>query len=636
MPLFNPVTPAAPVGRTVTATGVAATDTAALSAAITAAAPAGSPVFLTPSETTYSVNEPLVIGPLGSDSGTQPAPGLMSFAGAAHFGDYSGDQAASQIVAAAAFPSGSFLVDYQQTTGENSGGEGPGGGIIQGVALACASLAAGIRLQGPRGFTVRGVNVTHAASPSSPGDTSSGGFNVTALTENHTAGAYNHFEQVTVTDGGGDGFYSNGEFTDTYLNCHAFGNAAAQVHLDTNFQGEWIGGDVEGGNYGFLIETQVAATVSGAVMFQAPATLKNAVRINGGSPGSSLSPLSPGLLFTGCYFMNAPTSGTGEADGAVVYIHKDSTYVPRIRFIGCTFAAGTYTTDWVYTDSAITAAGAFVEFVNCTFLGSPITNQVNDQSGICTFTGCTGLAAGNTPVSGQYLCPPTQYAPSAETSLATASATLAAPTGAASTVAAGSNGGEVSAIGTWSSPSAGVLDVANGTLFPAGGGTVTVAASGPTTAVVTYTGVSGNSLTGCAYVSGSATGTVATGGAVTLTSSAVSTGNFTAPPSGTVMVTVTLIPNMGVTGNASFALAAHGSVSTLYGYAATPLVAQPNLTVYTLQFLVTGLTATDSYDFDLLFAASGGHTLTIYAVGQSTTTPTGTNGAPVVMTVQAV
>ena len=47
-----------------------------------------------------------------------------------------------------------------------------------------------------------------------------------------------------------------------------------------------------------------------------------------------------------------------------------------------------------------------------------------------------------------------------------------------------------------------------------------VAASGSTTAVVTYTGISGNTLTGCAYVSGSATGTVSTGGAVTLASGA--------------------------------------------------------------------------------------------------------------------
>jgi hypothetical protein len=83
------------------------------------------------------------------------------------------------------------------------------------------------------------------------------------------------------------------------------------------------------------------------------------------------------------------------------------------------------------------------------------------------------------------------------------------------TVGSGSNGGEISQIATWSSPSAGVLDT--GTLtaaFPTSG-QVSVAASGSTTALVNYTGISGNSLTGCTYVSGSATGTVATGGVIT-------------------------------------------------------------------------------------------------------------------------
>jgi hypothetical protein len=95
---------------------------------------------------------------------------------------------------------------------------------------------------------------------------------------------------------------------------------------------------------------------------------------------------------------------------------------------------------------------------------------------------------------------------------------------ASTTVAAGSNGGEISQIATWAHPSAGVLDVASAADMSPTGGTINVAASGSTTAVVTYTGVSGNSLTGCAYVSGSATGTVSTGGAVGLVTSTNSFG----------------------------------------------------------------------------------------------------------------
>jgi hypothetical protein len=82
------------------------------------------------------------------------------------------------------------------------------------------------------------------------------------------------------------------------------------------------------------------------------------------------------------------------------------------------------------------------------------------------------------------------------------------------TVASGSNSGEISAIASWSAPSAGVLDVASSASLPTSG-TVIVATS-TTPATITYTGTGSGTLTGCAYVSGSATGTVATGGSVTL------------------------------------------------------------------------------------------------------------------------
>jgi hypothetical protein len=87
------------------------------------------------------------------------------------------------------------------------------------------------------------------------------------------------------------------------------------------------------------------------------------------------------------------------------------------------------------------------------------------------------------------------------------------------TVASGSNTGEISTIASWSDPSAGVLDVASSSGFPSSG-TLTVATS-TTTATITYTGTGSGTFTGCAYVSGSASGTVATGGAVTLAAETV-------------------------------------------------------------------------------------------------------------------
>ena len=99
----------------------------------------------------------------------------------------------------------------------------------------------------------------------------------------------------------------------------------------------------------------------------------------------------------------------------------------------------------------------------------------------------------------------------------------ASQTGVITTAAASAVGGEVSQIAnaTWTSTtfgglSPGVLTVASVAGFPSSG-TLSVAASGPTTAVVTYTGIATGQFTGCAYSSGSATGTIQASGQVNMT-----------------------------------------------------------------------------------------------------------------------
>jgi len=61
--------------------------------------------------------------------------------------------------------------------------------------------------------------------------------------------------------------------------------------------------------------------------------------------------------------------------------------------------------------------------------------------------------------------------------------------------------------------------VASSASFPSSG--TLVVATSTTPATITYTGTGTGTFTGCAYVSGSATGTVATGGAVTLAAESV-------------------------------------------------------------------------------------------------------------------
>jgi hypothetical protein len=250
-------------------------------------------------------------------------------------------------------------------------------------------------------------------------------------------------------------------------------------------------------------------------------------------------------------------------------------------------------------------------------------------------TGSGSAAPAWSVVSGQYLCTPAQYAPATATTLTTSSATMGPVTGAATTVASGSNGGEISQVASWSSPSAGVLDVASSAAFPPGGGTFTVATSS-TTATCTYTGTAAGQLTGVAYVSGSATGTVATGGAVTLTSAVISTGSFTAPASGSVVVTAQLEVYLGTTNNvAAFGLCAHGTITPMVGYVCQPKLAT-NVPPYTFIFVVTGLTAGNSYNFDLMYGSGNGETVNVVAYGPTSTTASTTTGMPVTMIVQAV
>jgi hypothetical protein len=303
----------------------------------------------------------------------------------------------------------------------------------------------------------------------------------------------------------------------------------------------------------------------------------------------------------------------------------------------------------------VTVGAAAARFVGGSAGGAPAGSVpalagdfVIDQTGpvwVCTSAGTPGTWAST---SGRFLCTPTAYTPSGQTLLQTCSATMAPLACAGTTVAAGSNGGEISTVASWSSPSAGVLDVASTTGFPATGSLYVVASStGP--ALITYSGTAGgNQFTGCAYVSGSATGTVATGGNVTNAAggAVASTGSFTAPASQDVVVTAYFVSQVSSSANAvGFGLCAHGTVTPMVGNVTVfkdPASTQPY--PHVLSFLVTGLTAGNSYNFDLMFATAGGGAggtglLSVYADNQTSTSPTLSNagtGAPVVMTVQAV
>jgi hypothetical protein len=157
-------------------------------------------------------------------------------------------------------------------------------------------------------------------------------------------------------------------------------------------------------------------------------------------------------------------------------------------------------------------------------------------------------------------------------------------------------------------------------------------------------GVSGGAVSGqylttpSVYAPGTLTPlTVSSATLAPFSSSNVNTGSFTAPASGSVVVTVTCSVTMGSANVVyALALAAHGTVTPVVGNVITSETSSGNIKLpHSLQFVVTGLTPSSSYNFDLLGAIASG-SLSIQAQGQTSTTPTGSLGAPVTMIVSAV
>ena len=167
-----------------------------------------------------------------------------------------------------------------------------------------------------------------------------------------------------------------------------------------------------------------------------------------------------------------------------------------------------------------------------------------------------------------------------------------------------------------------------------------------------FLGVSGSGLPSWQQVSGqflctptqyapaSETTLTVTGTTMAAFSSAnVNTGSFTAPASGSVLVTASFVADNGTPGTGiNIGLAAHGTVTPIVGNISTWFDgATTTGRAYSVRFLIAGLTPGTSYNFDLLGGnGSSGDSVSIFAAGNTSTTATGTTGAPVIMTVQAV
>jgi hypothetical protein len=237
--------------------------------------------------------------------------------------------------------------------------------------------------------------------------------------------------------------------------------------------------------------------------------------------GVSINFTGTGNVWSGMNFGDAVWRDmdiTLTASGSQAMVTSGSVSFLNILHERCNFT----TTNPVRTKPMISISSTIPAAVsNCTFFKCKFTNKGCDNTQYMVYFDCStasGIAYHymdnfrecwfEQPFGGAYKC------------LAGQNITVDACmvwdifSGPTTTVAAASNGGTISNIAAWANPSPGVLSVANAQFFnPAGGTGVQVATSG-TQGIISYTGVSGNTLTGCTFTSGS--GTVSTGGSVVL------------------------------------------------------------------------------------------------------------------------
>lgn len=462
----------------------------------------------------------------------------------------------------------------------------------------------------------------------------------------------NCFAQTCGYSGTGVGYYCNGSQT-KFIGCR---------------------GDVS--QYGFFIDAGTGSNYTDMIQLIGCSTQRNnkhGIQIQNSSGSNGRAP----VVISGCVFDGDGVNGTvTQVSGAAIsggvggggYASISLAGSVTVMISGLSTTASTRDTgstpcpQYGIVTSAIGGHGPNLVSVDSAFLNAN-TAAINDAApsnllivGPTVFQYIGGVYTGSpstlptqvtpsvlpAPARSAFLCTPTVYAPGSQTLLVTTSPAYVPPLATATTVAAGSSTGEISQIASWAFPSAGVLDVAAVPASWPSSGTVAVQASGSTVAVVTYASTSAGQLNGCVYVSGSPTGTLTTGGSISLSAGItpfISTGNFVAPASGDVVVTVSLTGTQSATGHKyGFALAAHNTVTPLVGAQVVGATAGGWQQIQ-ITWLVTGLTPGTTYNFDLLFAGTSATTTNIYAYSQSSTTLTDSNanaGAPVVMTVQAV
>jgi hypothetical protein len=354
-------------------------DAANINTALAKAGLTGGVVQLQPGGQ-YTVNAPIKWTAVTSVGTTQPdglAPSLVGSPARPGTSHDIGPLGNTLITAASTFPSGEFMIDYvAATTTANVGF------TVEGLMLACAGKAAGVRGCNQIQATWRNVVIDNTATPSPANNFGSptGGMSFVA---SPSTNAYNNYAiDCYVAYPGQDGFYffeGSGSWV-VATRCVALNAARYGFVLgdNTNATDCREQGSATASFYVY------GATMTGCTSGDVVPGAGNSILFNGSNSRSA--------RVIGCRFNGSNTAGTDAATAMMQVINAVAVHT---IVQGCTFVSGTHTSAWLYVNGSVSGQMLFsgTEFATTALGGSALTNAPTILFGTPTykFADCPGM-----------------------------------------------------------------------------------------------------------------------------------------------------------------------------------------------------------------------------------------------------
>lgn len=339
------------------------------------------------------------------------------------------------------------------------------------------------------------------------------------------SGTSSELERVGINNMPGWGAHLNAGFgllTDTMIIQTCGANPGA-IDLDGGVAGAYYGGSTDAHHWNIHAQNNTGHGIDihgndhYLVACRADGNTVHAYHL---SPFLSTSILGIGVRLIGCTTEGGSGANAGQ-EACYIIGGGHATYGP-VWLIGCNFTGDGQATPLTY--AAVNCVGRVAVYGDFSVASGWLAYalQTTQNTGSHAVPDLVDIAGGMWHVGGPTFL--NDSGPATKLTLGPAVQGVIAPL---MTVAAGSNGGILQNIATWSSPSAGVLAVASVPAWVPSSGTIYVVCSNGDQGQITYAGTTATTFTGCAYVSGAPSpDAVATGGQVTQYSGSTGTTPF--------------------------------------------------------------------------------------------------------------